>query len=513
MFHFNLYFCRKHSTLFQQIATYIQKQFSLDARALAWMRVCLGFVVLADWLIRLSSLTAHYTNAGVMPTSAIFDRQWKQGFYSFFILSDALWWQYFLFFVAIVFTVFFILGYFTRFSNFVVWTLLCSIHARNPFILQGGDELLRIALFWSLFLPLGKKYSVDSKQLIEEERTFNVFSAGSIGFMILVFSVYFFSAILKTSTEWRGEGTAIYYALSLDQMVLPLGKVLLQFPLLCKVLTHFVFWTEVLAPCLFFIPFKNNLFRTTGVILLIAMHIGIGMTLFVGLFFLIGISTLIGMLPSSAVDKLLVKIPVGLRNVRILSFFAKILPSVSSLRSVCAKSMKALTNFYTETILTFALIFVICVCIIWNLGNIPGMGLTVSGPFRKMVYFLRIDQNWGMFSPGVFKDDGWFVLEGTLADKKRIDIYKGGSVSSAKKPDKILKYIKDDRWRKYEENYIMIDNTYIRSYYCRYLINKWNEEHADSKIDSLQIIYMKERTLPDYKVSAATREVLCSCAK
>lgn len=408
---------------------------------------------------------------------------------------------------------FFTLGYFTRFSNLVVWILLCSIHARNPFILQGGDELLRIALFWSLFLPLGKKYSVDSKQLVEEEKSLNVFSAGSIGFMILVFSVYFFSAILKTSTEWRSEGTAIYYALSLDQMTLPLGKVLLQFPLLCKVLTHFVYWTEVLAPCLFFIPYKNNLFRTIGIILLIAMHFGIGMTLFVGLFFLIGISTLIGMLPSSTVDKLLVKIPIGLKKGRVLSFSAKVLPDISSVRSVYAKVIQSLTNFYTETLLTFTLIFIMCVCIIWNLGNITGTGLTVSGPFKRMAYFLRIDQNWGMFSPGVFKDDGWFILEGTTPEKRKIDIYKGGITSSAKKPENILKYIKDDRWRKYEENYIMIDNTYIRSYYCRYLISNWNRKYADNTIDSLHIIYMKERTLPDYKTSVATREVLCSCAK
>lgn len=477
------------------------------------MRVCLGLVLLADWLIRLSSLTAHYTNAGVMPTSLIFDHQWKEGFYSFFVLSDSLWWQYVLFFVAILFTVFFILGYFTWFSNLVIWTLLCSIHARNPFILQGGDELLRIALFWSLVLPLGKMYSVDSIHKKAGAEAPNVFSAGSIGFMILVFSVYFFSAVLKTSTEWQSEGTAIYYALSLDQMALPLGKVLLQFPLLCKMLTHFVFWTELLAPCLFFIPYKNNLFRTIGIILLIIMHFGIGMTLFVGLFFLIGISTLLGMLPSGVVDKILCRVPRGLRNGRVLSFSAAILPDFSFFRNVYAKAKRGLTNFYTETIFTFALIFVMCVCIIWNLGNIGGTGLTVSGPFRGMVYFLRIDQNWGMFSPGVFKDDGWFVLEGTTPDKRKIDIYKNGIASSPKKPDNVLAFIKDDRWRKYEENYIMADNTYIRSYYCSYLINNWNKEHADNPIDSLQIIYMKERTLPDYKISEATREVLCSCAK
>ncbi len=105
------------------------------------------------------------------------------------------------------------------------------------------------------------------------------------------------------------------------------------------------------------------------------------------------------------------------------------------------------------------------------------------------------------------------ILEGTTANKKKIDIYKNGIASLPDKPENVLDYIKDDRWRKYEENYIMVDNGYIRSYYCRYLINNWNKEHTDDKIDSLHVIYMKERTLPDYKPSPATREVLCSCAK
>ncbi|HEY1040408.1 MAG TPA: hypothetical protein VGF30_13425, partial [Bacteroidia bacterium] len=81
------------------------------------------------------------------------------------------------------------------------------------------------------------------------------------------------------------------------------------------------------------------------------------------------------------------------------------------------------------------------------------------------------------------------------------------------KPENILQYIPDDRWRKYEENYIMIDYAYIRPYYCDYLIKNWNRQHSTQPIDTLKIIYMKERTLPDYKPSVATKELLCTCAK
>jgi hypothetical protein len=504
------YFC----PMFKHIGTYLQKELSLDVRALSWMRICLGLVLIADWIIRMQSTVAHYTNAGVLPQQILIDYQWKEGFYSLFMWSDSLAWQYFLFFAAIVFSFFFTIGYFTRLSNLVVWVLLCSVHARNPFILQAGDELLRMALFWGIFLPLGKMYSVDAfhkKDLQEDQAGKTVFNIQSMGLMILVFGVYFFSALQKTSPEWRSAGTAIYYALSLDQMALPLGKVLLNYPGLCKALTHVVFYTELIAPLLFFIPYKNKLFRAIGIALLVILQIGIASTLFVGLFFCIGISTLIALLPSSAIDWISSRAPRFTKHIPVAAWFSRVLPSFAGIRKAIGKGLQKIDNFYTKTILQFALLFILCICTIWNLGNLH-TGLTVTGPFRTLTYFLRIDQNWGMFSPGVFKDDGWFVLEGETDDnKQKIDLYRNGQPVSYDKPDYVLKYIPDDRWRKFGENYIMIDYEYIRPAYCRYMIDKWNREHKDNPVHSLQVFYMKETTPPPGEKAKVTREVLCTC--
>ena len=52
--------------------------------------------------------------------------------------------------------------------------------------------------------------------------------------------VYIFSAMLKSGKEWIPEGTAIYYALSLDQFTTAFGYFLYQFPLLLKILTFAV---------------------------------------------------------------------------------------------------------------------------------------------------------------------------------------------------------------------------------------------------------------------------------
>lgn len=495
--------------MLEKIHQYCIKQFSLDTRALSLMRICLGMVLIADWIFRFNNLTAHYSNDGLMPAELVYTHNWKPGYYSLFLLSDSIYWQYTLFIAAIIFSFFLLIGYFTRFATFVLWILIISVHVRNPYVLQGGDELLRISLFWCLFLPLSNHYSVDKLQGNKTDEK-KIFSAASIGFILLVFSVYFFSALLKTSKEWRTDGTALYYALSLDQMALPLGKVLLNYPTLLKYITLSVFYLEIIAPLLFFFPIYNKYFRTVGVIALILLHIGIGSTLLVGLFFLIGISTLIALFPGEAIDWKAKKFPKVLLKLNPIPFLNQLLPSFTSLRTLGDKLMNSFSNFYTQTLLTFSLVFLICLCIIWNIGNIKGSGLTVSAPFKAVTYSLGLHQDWGMFAPRVFKDDGWYVLDAHTIDNKQIDIYKEGEPTSLEKPESVMKYIKGDRWRKYEENFLMIDYEYIRPYYCKYALKQWNETHSE-KIDSLSIVYMKERTLPNYQKIIPVKEVLCNC--
>lgn len=495
--------------MLEKIHQYCIKQFSLDTRALSLMRICLGLVLLADWIFRLNNFDAHYSTNGLMPSELLYAHNWKAGYYSIFLLSDSIYWQYTLFGIGILFSFFFLIGYFTRFATFIVWVLIVSIHYRNPYVLQGGDELLRITLFWCLFLPLANHYSIDKLQTNKTEVK-KIFSAASVGFMLLVFSVYFFSALLKTSDEWRTEGSALYYALSLDQMALALGKILYNYPTLMKYITLCVFYLEIIAPLLFFFPFKNKYFRSIGIISLILLHIGIGSTLLVGLFFLIGISTLIGLFPTEAINWKAKYFPNVLFKLNPLPLLNKQLPKFSSLRNATETLKHRLSNFYTQTLITFGLIFIICICIIWNVGNIKGSGLTVSAPFKALTYSLGLHQDWGMFAPRVFKDDGWYVLDAHTIQNKQIDIYKDGQTTSLAKPESVMKYIRSDRWRKYEENFLMIDYEFIRPYYCKYALKQWNETHTE-KIDSLSIIYMKERTLPNYEKVVPTKEVLCNC--
>jgi hypothetical protein len=113
-----------------------------------------------------------------------------------------------------------------------------------------------------------------------------------------------------------------------------------------------------------------------------------------------------------------------------------------------------------------------------------------------------------MFAPTVFKDDGWYVYEGVTKDGKHIDICRNGKKVSYKKPVSIVNMFKNDRWRKFSENVLFTHQQFLRPSLCTYLMKKWNRENPDRILENFFIIYMKEVSLPDYKISKPVRDVL-----
>ena len=111
----------------------------------------------------------------------------------------------------------------------------------------------------------------------------------------------------------------------------------------------------------------------------------------------------------------------------------------------------------------------------------------------------------------MFKDDGWYILEGTTVAGRRLDLNRGGAPLRYAKPASVVALFKNDRWRKYSENYLFVSNAWMRPYYCNYLLRIWRENPAHAPLRHLSIVYMKEVSLPDYQVSKPEREVLCDC--
>ncbi len=456
------------------------------------MRIGIGLILLLDLYIRSLSIKAFFTNEGILPINILKQYNWSTYYFSFHTISGDLWWQVLVFVINTLCIVLLIIGYRTRVFTFICWAFLTSLQNRNPFILQGGDDLLRILLFWAIFLPWGERYSIQKKSNYPT----NYFSIANIGYILLVCSVFFFSALLKTSSEWRSEGTALYYTLSLDQIRLPLGTFIYQFPGLLKVLTFIVFYIELLAPILIILPYVSKKVRIIGIICYICLFIGIANTLYVGLFYIIGLVSLIGMFPSNWMDWFESKLYKNKTEIK--------LPELENKKTFFIyNSFLFVKNYFIAGVILF--------CLMINLGSVRGFPYVLDQTLVNYGQVLRLEQNWGMFSPFILKDDGWFVYSGFDQNHHYIDIKHNTSSVSFKKPNPVVCEFESDRWRKFQENYTFNNNNYMRPFYCKYLINKWNQDHSDNKISDLTIFFIKETSLPNYQTKALEKIAVCNC--
>ncbi len=450
------------------------------------MRIGIATIIIADLLIRGSDLTAHYTDEGLWPTKLIHNFGWKTGNWSLHELSGSYAWVLSIFILHFIFALFLLFGYKTKIATLIVWLLTISLHNRNLFIQQSGDDLLRLLLFWGLFLPWHTYYSLDSKKqaITLKQNTF-----ANIGYMLFISSVYFFTVSLKTSTEWRSEGSAIYYALSLEQLRLPTGDLLYQFPLLMKVLTWFVFYAELAIPILILWPAKKGNLRLLAFILILVLHTGIGLTLYVGLFFIINMVGAIALLPKKIMDKIEEKFKLKKEAV------------------VLRLKKNLAINYFSNSIC----IMVIAISITINLSSVNWFGYELRKEVWYPVNVFRLDQYWGMFSPSILKKDGWFVYHGMDSVGRQYDLYRDNDYVDYKKPEHIVKMYKSDRWRKLAENMQKDDFTFLRPQYCRYIIKKWNEEHPNKQMNMLNLYYMEKINLAAYKTSEVKKNLFCVC--
>ena len=288
----------------------IARIFSLDVRSIALFRVLLGVLILLDLLLRSFDISEFYTDDGVLPRKHLLSLS-NQWYWSLHAAGGDLWWQLVLFAIAAIAAIALIVGYRSKLAAFVSFVLLASLINRNGLILQGGDQLLVIMCFWSLFLPLGARYSIDASLLPEYENNPNAslarqdiaqsyFSVATIAIVFQILYLYIFTAILKTGDAWLVRFDAAFYAVSLQQFATPIAEWIKQFPTLLSLATRFVIVVEFLGPLLVLCPFFWPWLRVTGLVLLASLHVAFLLMLHIGLFPLIDFMALSLLIPSAA---------------------------------------------------------------------------------------------------------------------------------------------------------------------------------------------------------------------
>ena len=277
---------------------------SLDIRSLALFRIAFGTVILLDLLARVPEIRDFYTDDGILPRVLMFQRMRSLGAYSLQFVSGEWVVQLAIFLVMIAVTICFIVGYRTRASAVLGWLLIMSMQGRNPFVLHGGDDVIRILLFWCIFAPLNGRWSVDAA--LNKDRPPLPVANASWGAQALMFQlcfIYWSTSVWKWHPVWIKEGSALYYALNLTQFAKPFGTWLLQFPHVLQFLTFATISLEFFGPFLLFVPVWTRWFRILAIVGFIGLHMGIFLTMQIGLFPWICMAAWLMVMPSMVWDQ------------------------------------------------------------------------------------------------------------------------------------------------------------------------------------------------------------------
>lgn len=438
--------------------TKLKELCGIDVRSLAIFRIGLALIIIFDLLIRSQDIGAHYADDGVLPRDILITNTADQWNISLHLMNGTWQFQLFLFIIAAIAAFALLVGYRTRLATVLSWIFLVSLQTRNPIILQGGDMLLRMLLFWGMFLPLGAYWSVDQKSKPLPANP--IVSAASIALLLQVCLVYCFTAILKDDPIWRKDGTAIWYALNIEQYVTSFGQFLLQFPNLLKFLTFSTFYIEAFGPFFAFSPIWTGPLRFATALTFILFHIGMGLSMELGPFSYV------------CVTAWLVFIPEWFWNL----FLRK---------DAFVNGIPWKASWFSNILATLFLVYII----VWNVHTLDK---DQSFPFPAIAEITRVDQEWNMFAPYPLRDDGWYVIPGKLQDGTELDLFNGNSPVSWEKPPLLAATYKNDRWRSYLMNLFLLENMDVQlSSYAKYICRSWDETHQKEKqLKSFDIVYM-----------------------
>jgi len=125
------------------------------------MRLSMGLGILFYLLAHYPERHLLWGADGLWPTEKFMEVAEERGIITLFHLSDAPWFFDLIYHGGIVTTVMFILGFRTRLATILTFLLFWSLYYRNSFVTNGGDNIIRLQLFYLIFAQAGTYFSLD----------------------------------------------------------------------------------------------------------------------------------------------------------------------------------------------------------------------------------------------------------------------------------------------------------------------------------------------------------------
>lgn len=205
-----------------------------------------------------------------------------------------------IYFSGLFVTVLYVLGFYPRVLGVLCYIFTSSLYWRNGYVLNGGNNILILELFFMMFMQTGVYFSWHSTKIRRKLATGSVrnrFLALVHNFawlcvVIQICTMYFTSFLFKVQgKEWM-HGTALYYIFRVHEFQLPgVSQIIYQNPVLVTLLTYGTLLFQGSFPFLVW----NRHTKPIMIAVAIAFHSGIAwfMGLFWFSFIMIGIDAIL----------------------------------------------------------------------------------------------------------------------------------------------------------------------------------------------------------------------------
>lgn len=471
----------------------------LDLRSIASFRIALGVLVLSDVYHRSLHLEAHYTDAGFMPREKLLGGWSNPLFYSFHNWGGDITSQALLFVLAACFGAMLLVGFQTRLASIMTFLLVASVQGRNYLILQGGDDLLRVMLFWSMFLPLGARFSVDAAlatPVAPEARTQRIFTVASTTIALQLLAMYLVSAVLKTGPTWHAQGSAIHFALHHEAFATRFGQWFRQLPApALQYMTWSVYYLELFGTLLFFSPFKSGWTRSAQVLIFMSFHFGLFLCMELGHFPWVALGAWLVLLPSWFWDVPLNRALAKFDLKRRCSRWAETARSFVVTHRSWFRSRKPRPLRIYPTLGGTLLAAVLALYTAYGTAYAATHKGNVEGDQFNPMLVLRLYANWGMFAPNPPNTSGWFIIVGERANGSEIDVWNDRDPVDWERPELPSASYRSQRWRKFLDNITNTRHAVVRPFFLRWLCKDWNEAHdPEDRVRSLTLYQVAHTT-------------------
>jgi hypothetical protein len=271
----------------------IRTYLAFDPRSLGLFRILLGLALLIDLHFRFRGIDYWYTDEGILPTRLVRDAGLPYQFSLFLHASTRA--QAALGMAACAITyVLFTIGLWTRLFHVLSFLAVISLNGRVFMLENAGHSVLTLLVLWSLFLPLGRRFSIDALRAARAGRRRGetprpderpVVSLAVLALLLQFALIYLLNVVQKVGPAWW-DGSAVHYVLHDERMNTAFAVWLREHlpAVALRALTWATLALEAAAPILILSPFRSRQLRLAAVVLLPALHAGFALCLTLGVF-------------------------------------------------------------------------------------------------------------------------------------------------------------------------------------------------------------------------------------